>query len=193
MTSKLQEFKSLIDNNGLASADRFEVVIATPPVIGFPSKEKLNMGQISLMSESVSMPSVSMRAREIYNGMQNRNMPHTRGFDDLQIGFNVDSNYDIRDFFEKWMNAISGYTSNIIAYYDLYTTGIEIHALNRKDERKFSIKVEKAYPRTIGGLMYSHDSKSTLKQMVTFSYERYTVIPRVGPPPDNGGQDEQET
>jgi len=127
-------------------------------------------------------------------------IPYRRSYEnEIAFSFYVDNNYDTVEFFEGWMDYMSGlgtsasrdtyyspYSNFRMNYYEDYTTDIFISKfekdVTRRDTRitgsrsakkYMEYTLLKAYPKRVDSMSLSYSSSDVLTVDVTFGYSRY--------------------
>ena len=193
---KTADLKSRILN--LAQTSVYQVKIQPPPqVAAFMQVKGFNYyfeGQnLELLCNRAQLPGTFLRTHTVendYHGVREQ-MAYRRQYDDtLQLEFYVDREYGVIEFFDSWIDFISGqgnqnvakspvanYRFNFPETYknDIYLTKFE------KDGRGQNLAYTfiRAFPLNIIAMPVQYDSSEILKCTVTFSYIRY-VKERVG-------------
>jgi len=175
-------------DDGYASPNRFEVVLPTPA-----SNASTNGGglfgifqsfyagltgeadkrSISLRCESVSLPGRTLNTLDDTNiyGPVRQIVDGVTYAEDVTMMFQSSSGLAERAFFEDWQrNAFNEGNWNV-NYHKDYVSTIEIYLLDKKDTRRYGIKLFDAFPRTIGAIDLNYASNNEMiKTSVTFSF-----------------------
>lgn len=110
-------------------------------------------------------------------------VPVKRSYDDrFIIEFIVDTNWDIRKFFDDWMDWMfissndDTKNSTRVRYWDQIVGNIVIEALTRNDITAKTLTLYDAYPKTIIPTQMSNDTPNQyLTLMVDMNYRYYTL------------------
>ena len=166
------------EHGGIAGSDRYQVMIATPPLLledsgnrpkqyhdnGVPAGLELlrkqniskwndeSNGGLSIVCDSAPLPGLSYQTGAIQDIGPEYVYPYTATFEDLELSFFCSESMQERIFFDAWFESISLITeANFpkFSFRDDYVTSITIDKLNRKDERVYSLKLIEAYPITM--------------------------------------------
>ena len=148
-------------------------------------------------SDNITIPSrgINTEAYVYANGFRFE-VPTSTNYGDGNINVNmlVDANYDLYDFFMKWMNKIHSKDTGFFGFHNTYTTDIEIKQLEstsdspdyltmygsnvgefvNKTERihRFRVELGNCYPKAVSAIEFRHDAKDMVKFNVNFSYEK---------------------
>ena len=188
--------------DGYAKANRYEVVINLPT--GAPSTGELagddatqagvrqllsgeTARRISFRCDSISIPGRNLRTQ------MNSNIygpPHevVQGvtYAEVQATFYAGSDLAERYFFEQWQKVTYNTRTHNINYYKEYVGSVDIFQLNEQDERMYGVRLEEAFPKTIGEIAYGHGSNNTINKVtVSFSYRKFRNLASEG---DLGGE-----
>ena len=187
---KTTDLKSRILN--LAQTSVYQVKVQPPPdVSAFLALRGIYYGfdgeDLELLCSETSLPGTSLFTHEAnndYHGVTEK-MAYRRSYDDtLNMTFYVDRDYKIVDFFDGWIDFISGqgqqevYKSSVanfrFNYPDTYRSDVHITKFE-KDTRgeNLSYTFIKAFPTSITSMPVSYDQSDVLRCNVSFSYIRY--------------------
>lgn len=187
---KTSDLKSKILN--LAQTSVYQVKIQPPPsVSAFLALRGIYYGSdgenLELLCSETALPGTSLFTHEAtndYHGVTEK-MAYRRSYDDaLNMTFYVDRDYKIIDFFDGWIDFISGQgnqnvfkssAANFRFNYpdtyrsDVFLTKFEKDAIGENLTYTFI----KAFPTSITSMPVSYDQSDILKCNVSFSYMRY--------------------
>ena len=178
----------LNSDDGYAHPNRFEVILPTPT----PSPSTSGGGlfsifqsfyagltgeadkrSISLRCESVTLPGRTLNTLDDTNiyGPVRQIVDGVTYAEDVTMMFQSSSGLAERAFFEDWQrNAFNEGNWNV-NYHKDYVSTIEIYLLDKKDTRRYGIKLFDAFPKTIGAIDLNYASNNEMiKTSVTFSF-----------------------
>lgn len=153
---------------GGARANRFEVVINFP---AFASTQEA-IRKTAFLVQSTSMPSSNLGVTEVgFRGRQVK-LAGDRTFEDWEATFYNDTDFELRNAFERWHNAINAYTSNTgLAAPDEYMTDVSVYQLDSNDRRIKEYNMKYAFPQTVAAIELAQDSNDQIETFsVTFAY-----------------------
>ena len=173
--------------DGYAKANRYEVIIFLPTGASGTSVEDAGSSalsnnvlslhgetsrRISFRCDSISIPGRNLRTQmngNIYGPPHE--MVQGQTFAPVQATFYCGTDMAERYFFEEWQKVTYNPNTYNINYYKEYVGGIEIYQLDEQDNRTYGIKLEEAFPKTIGEIAYGHGSSNTINKVtVEFAY-----------------------
>ena len=179
----------LNSDDGYATPNRFEVVLPTPapsPVISggglFSVFESFAEGfltgssdkrSISLRCESVTLPGRNLNTLDDTNiyGPVRQIVDGVTYAEDITMIFQSSAGLSERAFFEDWQRKAFNEGSWNVNYHKDYVSTIEIYILDKKDTRRYGIKLFDAFPKTIGAIDLNYASNNEIiKTPVTFSF-----------------------
>ena len=184
--------------NGYAVPNRFEVIITPPPKMGaitvynasHGSERGSDVRSISLRCESVNLPGLNLNtltdsniygpSREIVDGVTYA--------EDIAMVFQASGGLEERGFFEEWQKQAFDPATWDIGYYHDYVSDIDLYLLNRKNERRFGLKLREAFPKTIGPTALSQNANNEIiKISVSFAFRYWETLDtnRVSPNTQN--------
>ena len=170
----LNEFISKVKSTGLAKTNRYRVTIATPALMtGFMNSGRL----ITLFCESTSLPGQVVATTEQRIMGETREFPYSKMFDNTSMSFYIDNNFEVKGFFDNWLNSVSNTQNKITSYYKDYiapTVLIEVLPMD-SEVSTYSITLHEAYPKGISPIQLSADSRDIAKIGVSLNYKYYTT------------------
>ena len=185
----------LNSDDGYASPNRFEVVLPTPAPSSVSSGGGLfsvfesfvegfltggaDKRSISLRCESVTLPGRTLNTLDDTNiyGPVRQIVDGVTYAEDITMMFQSSSGLAERAFFEDWQRqAFNDKTWNV-NYHKDYVNIVEIYLLDRKDTRRYGIKLFDAFPKTIGAIDLNYSSNNEIiKTPVTFSFRYWDTL-----------------
>ena len=173
--------------DGYAIPNRFEVIITPPPKMGastltnpFHGSERSSDARaVSLRCESISMPGRNLNTltdsniygptREIVDGVTYA--------EDITMTFQASSGLNERVFFEEWQKQAFDENSWNVGYYNDYVSEVQIYLLDRKDQRRYGLRLLEAFPKTIEATELNQGSNNELiKTSVNFSFRYWETL-----------------
>ena len=190
----LREFLGILhQEDSYARAARFEVVIQPPRSVtrpeGMNAGSSLTLGElskngtnrdISLKCNTISMPGRTVNqvedntlqgpARSIVTGIPT--------YADIQAQFTMlNTNGQDRRFFEAWQGSAVSEADFSVNYYNDYVGQVDMYLLNEKNERKYGIRLQEAFPKVIGDFSLNGEGRNQLATMdITFSYRYWEIL-----------------
>jgi len=167
-TFSLDEFRSRLSNLGIARPNRFQVIL---PELGNGSALP------SLFCESSSLPPLAVltRSQRIQGPLHQRASNLDYGGGGISMTFYVDSNMDVKKYFDTWVHMTVNPASFTVNYYNDYAKDIMIYQLDEKDNEKYSIRLVEAFPTSLGIMELNQGSNDTVHRLtVTFSYRYWS-------------------
>lgn len=170
----LNEFISKVKSTGLAKTNRYRVTIATPALM----TKFMNSGRlITLFCESTSLPGQVVATTEQRIMGETREFPYSKFYDNITLSFYIDNNFEVKGFFDNWLNSVSNTQNKITSYYKDYiapTVLIEVLPMD-SEVSTYSITLHEAYPKGISPIQLSADSRDIAKIGVSLNYKYYTT------------------
>jgi len=175
-------------NEGYALPNRYEVVILPPALnLGGGNQENIwntansgsNTRDISLRVESIVLPGRTLTTSTDTNVYgPNRDIVEGVTYaDEISVDFQASSGLDERVFFENWQKQAFNENTWNIGYYKDYIGSMEIYLLDKQDQRRYGLKLEEVFPKTIGPTnLTSAEASEIVKTNVSFSFRYWTNI-----------------
>ena len=177
--------------DGYAKANRYEVVIGLPSGVSQGSEDTAGksalagnvQGQlagetarrISFRCDSISIPGRNLRT-QVNSNIYGPTHEIVQGltFAEVQATFYCGSDLAERYFFEEWQKVSYNPDTFNINYYKEYVGAVDIYQLNERDERTYGVRLEEAFPKTVGEIAYGHASANQINKVtVAFSYRKF--------------------
>jgi hypothetical protein len=177
-TFSLKNFQTQIRTSGLAKPSRFEVIITPPPILtagGFTQDSKL----LSLFCEAASLPTqtLGVKTQKIQGPGYQRPVSVDYGGDGIPMTFILDQGMNLKALFDYWMGKIIDPKQYFVYYQNTYVAQIQINQLDNKDNIKYSVVLEDAFPRSVALLDLNHNSQNQIHKLnVTFAYRRWHPV-----------------
>jgi len=174
-------------DEGYALPNRFEVLILSSPKRGggttinpYASSERSSDARaVSLRCESINLPGRNLNSltdtniygptREIVDGVTYA--------EDIAMTFQASSGLNERVFFEEWQKQAFNENTWNVGYYNDYVSEVHIYLLDRKDQRRYGIKLIEAFPKTIEGTDLNQGANNEIiKTSVSFSFRYWQTL-----------------
>ena len=185
-----EKLRSLIDESeGLAAPNRFSVEL--PNISAMVSPNALSdvivpvgMENISLLCTSAQIPGkqLNVMSREI--GIGTKSVANGQVFTAVNLSFYVTNKYEIRKYFQYWMNCVVSQGENdamYAGYYNNYVKDVTIHQLSRGSDLEsksiYSVTLVNAFPTQMELLQLNNQAQTTSMEMtVSLAYKTYKII-----------------
>lgn len=162
----VDDFKSKLRGGG-ARPNLFKATINFPAYAGGDVELTSFMCKAAQLPQSVtnSFP-VAFRGREL-------KVAGDRTFEDWTVTIINDTDFAIRDSFERWMNGINAHSANtgLVNPVD-YQSDLIVDQLDRDESVIKRYNFRGAFPVTVGEIALDYDTRDTIETFdVTFSYQ----------------------
>jgi hypothetical protein len=123
----LNDFKTHITKEGIVSQNRYDVFFYRSN-----SDWKTSPRDLTFRCDSLNIPGIQITTADykLYGGQPILKIPNSRVQDDVQITFLTMGKMTDKYFFEEWLDSISDFSSNSIAYYNDVASDIDIDVYN---------------------------------------------------------------
>jgi len=170
--------------SGFQKSNRFRVNIIPPTSI--PGGTQITPTSFTVFASNIQTPSQSIIFYEDTMSPSGPpiSIPIRRNYDDRYIiEFIVDKNWNIRSFFDSWINSMfinstssSTVNSTRVQYFTNIVGTLEIEALDGNDNVVKTIILHDAYPKQIIPTQFSNDTPNQyLTLIVDMMYRYYTI------------------
>lgn len=163
----ISQFKSALKGGG-ARANRFEVLVEFP---AFASGSD-TIRKTPFLVSSTQLPGSNLGVIEHPFRGRVLKLAGDRTFDEWSVTFVNDIDFDLRNAFERWHNAINGYNSNTgLTVPDDYMATVSVYQLDNQDNRVKEYALQLAWPSVVAPIEVAQDSNDTIELFeVTFVY-----------------------
>lgn len=168
--ANIDDFKANLAGGG-ARPNQFRVTITPPSGIA----TGLNVRNASFLCKASNLPGqtlgeipVPFRGRNIY-------IAGDREFETWTATFLNDTDFNIRNAIERWMNGINDLANNtgVIASGD-YQSDLTIEQLDRDDTTLKTYIFRNAYPLTLGQIDVAYETTNAIEEFeVTWRYQHF--------------------
>lgn len=183
MAFNIREIQSAINRaNGIYRPSHFRVMIPTTKV----SNEFVDMRVLALHASAITAPGLNLLTSDInhsgYGVIEKR--PYQAQSNDITITFRVDGNYDIPNFFYRWMKKISRFDgtvygnsdADLFEYPDNFVTDIEIEQFDSSGEVINIHTITRAFPISTDSIQLDWSAQNQLANLtVQFSFHTWTT------------------
>jgi hypothetical protein len=163
----ISKFKSALKGGG-ARANRFEVLVAFPAFAGTNDAIR----KTAFLCSSTQLPGSTLGVIEQPFRGRVLKLAGDRTYDEWEVTFVNDTDFDIRNSFERWHNFINGYNSNTGSTIpDDYMSTVTVYQLDNNDNRIKEYTLQLAWPSVVAPIEVAQDSNDQLELFsVTFVY-----------------------
>jgi len=171
MGSTISEFKAALTGGG-ARSNRFEVLVEFPAFAGGSEDTR----KTPFLVSSTSLPASTLGTIERPFRGRALKLAGDRTFDEWTASFVNDTDFALRDAFERWQNAINGYNSNTgLTSPEDYMTTVSVYQLDSQDNRIKEYILKMAYPSNVGAIELGQDTNDSIEEFeVSFQFSDMT-------------------
>lgn len=185
MAFNIQDIKSAVNRyGGNLRTSHFDVALTLPQglISTLSSADVMPTRDLVFFAEAAELPGISLQTSEIkhsgYGLIDKR--PYRSSFIDSNIRFSEDAEAKSITFFQKWLDAIAGFSDRSSAgkdqmlYPDEYQTTIEVSRYDNTGNKILTCSLYKAYPITVTPISLDWATQNEISKFtVTFGYESW--------------------
>jgi hypothetical protein len=163
----ISQFKAALRGGG-ARSNRFEVLVSFPAYAGTAE----DIRKTPFLCMSTQLPGSTLGVIEQpFRGRQLK-LPGDRVFDEIELTFVNDTDFALRNAFERWHNAINAYNSNTgFSAPDDTMSSVTLYQLDNQDNRIKEYTLLMAWPTVVAPIEVGQDQNNQIEQFaVTFAY-----------------------
>ena len=166
--SSLTDFISQV-RYGMAKTTHFTVVVPPPPGL---STYEVNYTKLVLFCDQTQIPGVSLGTNQVRSYGEFSEVPYEKLYEPITLSFYVDSNLEVKQFFDKWMSLIQDPETRDFNYPKNYMSDkIYITVENTQGEGVYQCVLNKCYPKAIAPIQLDYAGKDVMKLSVTLAYK----------------------
>jgi len=176
---KLETFKAQVRD--VARPNRFWVTI-NPIVGGNSFKPEWKEENMAFLAKSAGLPSRTIGDVELnWQGMKAK-LAGDPTFDDFTMSFLNDYAFNLKAFFEDWVESIATMDTNNRTRHENYKTIIKVQQLGRQaTEVLRTYELIGAYPKQMDQIELSMESNDTPEELsITFAFDTFRVTKGAG-------------
>lgn len=184
MTFNIREIQSAVNrSNGIYRPSHFRVLMPTRQV----GDQFVDMRILSLHANAITAPGLNLLTSDInhrgYGIIEKR--PYQAQSNDVNVSFRIDGNFDIPNFFYRWMKRISSFDgtvygindSDLFDYPDSYVTDFDIEQFDTSGEMINIHTLTRAYPISVDTIQLDWSLQNQISQFtVQFSFHTWTTV-----------------
>lgn len=176
----VSDFRSRLSKDG-ARPSLFSVNISSPTKIGGLDADKL-----SFLCKASSLPASTVGEKVISYFGHDVHFAGNRTFEDWTVTVYNDEDFDIRNAFESWMNAIDKHTgagrgSNISVNPSDYVVDASVIQYGKQGDVLKTYQFKNLWPSSIAAITVDWDTKDDIETFdVTFKYDWYEAVKSSG-------------
>ena len=191
-----ERLRSLIqESGGLAAPNRFGVVLPNIIQMTSPTGERWKFTGVpedrNLICTSAQLPGKQLNVMSREVGIGTKSVANGQVFTAINLSFYLTNKYDIRKYFQHWMNCVVSQDENdamFAGYYRNYVKPVTIHQLKRgqpsfgKTEggeplSVYSVTLVDAFPTQMELVQLNNQAQSAAMEMtVSLAYKTYKII-----------------
>jgi len=171
MTLNISDFKTIVDTQGLAKGNLFEVEILS---VGFDTD--IDMRSLNFLCTRVNLPGKQILTNDRQIGIKFEKMVNGYGVDDLSLTFLLTNNYNVKNFFEEWAASSISYNEQELRYKNTYTKDIKVFQLNQESKRIHGCLIKEAFPTTLNPIELGNLNTEVSEYNVQLSYTDWETI-----------------
>jgi hypothetical protein len=144
---------------GGARPNLFKVTMA------FPAYVTANVELASYMCKATSMPASQIAAIEVpFRGRQLK-IAGDRTFDPWSVTVINDTDFNVRNSFEQWMNGINQHKQNTgLTQPSSYMADMIVEQLDKDGTTKKTYNIRGVFPTNLGAIELSYDSENAIEE-----------------------------
>jgi hypothetical protein len=170
----VQSFKSSFKSLELARPSRFDVLIPMPIVLAAVYGNLRET--LSLRCESTEMPGRIFNTTERrFGSAPVQKFPFLSTYNDITMNFILDSDMDLKLFFDQWMEVINPSATYNFRYKNEYVTEIAVNQYDVQNNLTYRAVLIDAFPVAVNQLELDWSSDGYHRLSVVFAYTKWQL------------------
>lgn len=174
----IDEFKSQLGKRGFSKPTLFYVQFdKLPDLMARMSEVSAVQNDLRFLAEVAEFPGVQIMTTEMryYDVIQK--FAYGKSFDDLNITFRMDRDFQVKRFFDAWVDCIYNRETGDVFYKSMYAGSIRVTQLMENGKSAYTIQLEDVFPMQIQSVQVGWDSNGQYTKLnVVFSYKKYKAV-----------------
>ena len=187
-----EKLRSLIDESGgLASPTRFSVVLPDVSQMVSPALQltaerlgAIDPRDLNVICTSAQLPGKQLNVMSREVGIGTKSIANGQVFTAINLSFYLTNRYEIRKYFQHWMNCVVTQDENdamYAGYYNNYVRDVTIHQLSRENDSIessiYSVTLVNAFPTQMELISLNNQAQTTAMEMtISLAYKTYKII-----------------
>ena len=166
--ANINDFKAKLSGGG-ARANQFRVVMPFPGYAQVGGE----IEELAFLCRATQLPAMTVGEVDVKFRGRSIKIAGDRSFADWTVTVYNDSNFKLRNAFERWQNGINNMTDNEgLTNPADYQVDAFVDHLDRNGNTIKSYTLRGAFPKDIGAIDLTYDEQTAIEQfVVTFSYQ----------------------
>jgi hypothetical protein len=179
-------FRATLTNNfGLASPNRFQVEFPKLDGLLKPNGgaifDKTTSEDRDILCVAAGMPSKNITTVNRGYGMENQMVASGHTFPEVSFSFYLTNTYSMREYFERWMQAVTSADPEEAQYLGYYggkdgyaSKDVKVRAYTRNGRKAYTVDLINCYPTQCGEIQFQSSNQTAAHEMtVSISYRTY--------------------
>ena len=187
--AKLTEFISQVKQTGLSRTNRYSVIM-NPPMSLMTGQNAFaqsfpDIRQLLMFCDQIQLPGLNLSTTQNRTFGEFREVPYEKLYGDLNMQFYVDTDLNVKTFFDTWMASVQDPYTRTFSYYNDYITDITVVVEDLEDQMTYGVTLYECYPKTISPIQMDYASKDIMKLQVAMNFKYW--LPENMAKPARGG------
>lgn len=172
--SGLNDFLTLIKNEGVASHNHYRVEISIPK--GLQNVYGTYGKTLELLCETSEFPAIDFEVEEVFLHGATNPRPKKVHYGDMFLFFLIEQNMKAKMFMDDWYNLIIDSEYGVVSFKEDYAVTIRIFQLDREYNDVYCIELEDAFPRSTYPMQLSYHGSQLHRLPVQIAYRKWTRL-----------------
>jgi hypothetical protein len=157
-------------SGGLARTNRFTVLITPPKTVNMEGL--MPNQQLLMLCDQVQLPGLNVNTAPVRSYGEVREAPYEFNYEPINIQFYVDTNMDVKIFFDRWIKSIQNGNRRTFNYYkDYICNQMDITVEDLQDKARYMVRLYEVYPKSVSAIQMDYAAKDVMKIQVQLMYK----------------------
>jgi hypothetical protein len=124
-----------------------------------------------MQCEAAALPGMNIMTSDIRNYGESTQMPDGITYPPVDLSFIATNTFDVRGYFERWMNLVFDRKTRTVGYYSYYTDTVTVLVQNKIGEDIYSITLNECFPINMSSTQLSYSDHEAIRINVTLQYK----------------------
>jgi hypothetical protein len=174
----INDFLGTMGKRGFSKPTLFRVSIEELP-LAMSTKQGVSeiWADLEFFAETAEFPGTQILTQELRHYDMPAKFAYGKAHDDLTITFRLDRDFQVKQFFDMWVDTIYDRKTGDISYKKKYYGKILVAQLNEDGESSYLQEVHDCFPTSIGQISLGWDQQGVYSKLpVTFSFRKLRTL-----------------
>lgn len=174
----IDDFKATLSKRGFARPTLFRVEFTDIPGI---LQNTLGVSEIlkdlHFFAESAEFPGIQILTQDVRYYDLTSKFAYGKAHDDLNLTFRLDRDFQVKKFFDVWVNSIYDRKTGNVYYKQTYVGSLQIYQVMENGFSSYAVEFDEVFPIQVGQISLGWDSTGSYSRLpITLAFKRMKTI-----------------